>query len=241
MSEIICKDVFVEFPSFSRKSKKLNLKKNKKQSTSTTIVALDCLNFSINKGDRVGLIGKNGSGKSTLLKMLAGVYVPKSGSVIINSPIEGLFETGAGIDQDATGYENIPLLMAFREIPMAHYDKVVTDVEQFTELGDALYRPIRTYSQGMKLRIAFTIATYSLDNKILLMDEIMGVGDQKFKRKSQKRMLRIMTKAATFVLASHSFELLKTYCSRGIVLEQGKIVFDGSINDAINFNNKLNN
>ena len=93
----------------------------------------------------------------------------------------------------------------------------------------------------MKLRIAFTIATYSLDNKILLMDEIMGVGDQKFKRKSQKRMLRIMSKAATFVLASHSLELLKTYCSRGIVLEQGKIVFDGSINDAINFNSKLNN
>ena len=241
MSEIICKDVFVEFPSFIRKSKKLNLKKNKKQFTSSTIVALDCLNFSINKGDRVGLIGKNGSGKSTLLKMLAGVYVPKSGSVIINSPIEGLFETGAGIDQDATGYENIPLLMAFREIPMSHYDKVVTDVEQFTELGDALYRPIRTYSQGMKLRIAFTIATYSLDNKILLMDEIMGVGDQKFKRKSQKRMLRIMSKAATFVLASHSLELLKTYCLRGIVLEQGKIVFDGSIDDAINFNNKLNN
>ena len=241
MSEIICKDVFVEFPSFSRKFKFSNLKKNKKQSTTLNILALDCLNITIDKGDRVGLIGKNGSGKSTFLKTLAGVYVPKSGNVIINSPIEGLFETGAGIDQDATGYENIPLLMAFREIPMSHYDKVVADVEQFTELGDALYRPIRTYSQGMKLRIAFTIATYSLDNKILLMDEIMGVGDQKFKRKSQKRMLRIMSKAATFILASHSLELLKTYCSRGIVLEQGKIVFDGSIDDAINFNNKLNN
>jgi lipopolysaccharide transport system ATP-binding protein len=241
MSEIICKDVFVEFPSFSRKFKFSNLKKNKKQSTTLNILALDCLNITIDKGDRVGLIGKNGSGKSTFLKTLAGVYVPKSGSVIINSPIEGLFETGAGIDQDATGYENIPLLMAFREIPMSHYDKVVADVEQFTELGDALYRPIRTYSQGMKLRIAFTIATYSLDSKILLMDEIMGVGDQKFKRKSQKRMLRIMSKAATFILASHSFELLKTYCSRGIVLEQGKIVFDGSIDDAINFSNKLKN
>jgi lipopolysaccharide transport system ATP-binding protein len=241
MSEIICKDVFVEFPSFSRKFKFSNLKKNKKQSTTLNILALDCLNITIDKGDRVGLIGKNGSGKSTFLKTLAGVYVPKSGNVIINSPIEGLFETGAGIDQDATGYENIPLLMAFREIPMSHYDKVVADVEQFTELGDALYRPIRTYSQGMKLRIAFTIATYSLDSKILLMDEIMGVGDQKFKRKSQKRMLRIMSKAATFILASHSFELLKTYCSRGIVLEQGKIVFDGSIDDAINFSNKLKN
>jgi ABC-2 type transport system ATP-binding protein/lipopolysaccharide transport system ATP-binding protein len=239
MSEIICKDVIVEFPSFSRKSKLSNLKKNK--FTTSTIVALDCLNFTINKGDRVGLIGKNGSGKSTFLKMLAGVYVPKSGSVIINGAVEGLFETGAGIDQDATGYENIPLLMAFREIPLSHYDNVVADVEQFTELGDALYRPIRTYSQGMKLRIAFTIATYSLDNKILLMDEIMGAGDQKFKRKSQKRMLRIMSKAATFILASHSFELLNTYCSRGIVLENGKIVFDGSIDDAINFSNKLNN
>jgi ABC-type polysaccharide/polyol phosphate transport system ATPase subunit len=241
MSEIICKDVFVEFPSFSRKFKLSNSKKNKKQSTTLNTLVLDCLNIIIDKGDRVGLIGKNGSGKSTFLKTLAGVYVPKSGSVIINSPIEGLFETGAGIDQDATGYENIPLLMAFREIPMSHYDKVVADVEQFTELGDALYRPIRTYSQGMKLRIAFTIATYSLDSKILLMDEIMGVGDQKFKRKSQKRMLRIMSKAATFILASHSFELLKTYCSRGIVLEQGKIVFDGSIDDAINFSNKLKN
>ena len=241
MSEIICKDVFVEFPSYSRKAKKLNLKKNKKQSNSSTIIALDCLNVRISKGDRVGLIGKNGSGKSTFLKMLAGVYVPKSGSVIINSPVESLFETGTGIDQDATGYENIPLLMAFREIPLSHYDKVLADLEQFSELGDALYRPIRTYSQGMKLRIAFTISTYLLDNKILLMDEIMGVGDQKFKHKSQERMLRIMSKAATFILASHSFELLKTYCSRGIVLEQGKIVFDGSIDDAIDFNNKLNN
>ena len=128
MPEIICKDAIVEFSRFSHKPKLLNQKKNKKQSTTSTIVALDCLNIIINTGDRVGLIGKNGSGKSTFLKMLAGVYVPQSGSVIINSPVEALFETGAGIDQDATGYENIPLLMAFREIPMLHYDKVVADV-----------------------------------------------------------------------------------------------------------------
>ena len=235
MSEIICKDVFVEFQSFSRKSKLSNLKKNNKIPIGKKIVALDCLNFSINKGDRLGIIGKNGAGKTTLLRMLAGVYFPTSGSLIINSPIEGLFGVGTGIDQDATGYENISLLMAFREIPFSHYDRVIADIEQFTELGDALYRPIRTYSEGMKLRIAFTIATYFLDNKILLMDEIMSFGDRKFKRKSKKRMLKLMSNTSTFVLASNSFELLKEYCSRGIVLEQGKIVFDGTINDAINF------
>ena len=175
MKEIICKNLCVSFPIIN-KFFLLNKKKvTKKKLSNFTVKALDCVNITIKKGDRVGLLGRNGSGKSTFLRSLAGVYIPDSGVLTINSPVESLFELNVGTDEDATGYENIPLLMASRQIELSKYDEVVKDIEDFTELGDALNRPLRTYSQGMKLRIAFAIATFKQNNQILLMDEVINV------------------------------------------------------------------
>ena len=235
MKEIICKNLCVSFPIIN-KFFLLNKKKvTKKKLSNFTVKALDCVNITIKKGDRVGLLGRNGSGKSTFLRSLAGVYIPDSGILTINSPVESLFELNVGTDEDATGYENIPLLMASRQIELSKYDEVVKDIEDFTELGDALNRPLRTYSQGMKLRIAFAIATFKQNNQILLMDEVINVGDKQFRKKSDNRIKKMMNKAGSLVLASHSAAILKTHCSRGIIFEEGKIIFDGSINEAINY------
>tara|TARA_A100001011_G_C14055077_1_gene733629 strand:- start:43 stop:756 length:714 start_codon:yes stop_codon:yes gene_type:complete len=235
MKEIICKNLCVSFPIIN-KFFLLNKKKvTKKKLSNFTVKALDCVNITIKKGDRVGLLGRNGSGKSTFLRSLAGVYIPDSGILTINSPVESLFELNVGTDEDATGYENIPLLMASRQIEMSKYDEVVKDIEDFTELGDALNRPLRTYSQGMKLRIAFAIATFKQNNQILLMDEVINVGDKQFRKKSDNRIKKMMNKAGSLVLASHSAAILKTHCSRGIIFEEGKKIFDGSINEAINY------
>ena len=235
MKEIICKNLCVSFPIIN-KFFLLNKKKvTKKKLSNFTVKALDCVNITIKKGDRVGLLGRNGSGKSTFLRSLAGVYIPDSGLLTINSPVGSLFELNVGTDEDATGYENIPLLMASRQIKLSKYDEVVKDIEDFTELGDALNRPLRTYSQGMKLRIAFAIATFKQNNQILLMDEVINVGDKQFRKKSDNRIKKMMNKAGSLVLASHSAAILKTHCSRGIIFEEGKIIFDGSINEAINY------
>lgn len=235
MVEIECKNLCVSFPIIN-KFFLLNKKKvTKKKLSNFTVKALDCVNITIKKGDRVGLLGRNGSGKSTFLRSLAGVYIPDSGLLTINSPVGSLFELNVGTDEDATGYENIPLLMASRQIELSKYDEVVKDIEDFTELGDALNRPLRTYSQGMKLRIAFAIATFKQNNQILLMDEVINVGDKQFRKKSDKRIKKMMNKAASLVLASHSASILKTHCSRGIIFEKGRIIFDGSINEAINY------
>ena len=235
MKEIICKNLCVSFPIIN-KFFLLNKKKvTKKKLSNFTVKALDCVNITIKKGDRVGLLGRNGSGKSTFLRSLAGVYIPDSGVLTINNPVESLFELNVGTDEDATGYENIPLLMASRQIKLSKYDEVVKDIEDFTELGDALNRPLRTYSQGMKLRIAFAIATFKQNNQILLMDEVINVGDKQFRKKSDNRIKKMMNKAGSLVLASHSAAILKTHCSRGIIFEEGKIIFDGSINEAINY------
>ena len=236
MSEIICQNLSVIFPVIHRPYK---IKGGKKIRTNSliSINALSCINLSIKQGERVGLLGKNGAGKTTFLRSLAGVYAPSSGKLMVNGRVTSLFEANVGMDQNATGYQNIPLLMALRQIPMSKYDEVVADVEKFTELKEALGRLVRTYSRGMKLRIAFAIATFEQNNEILLMDEVMGGGDKDFKAKSKKRIENFISKAGILVLASHSSDTLKKYCTRGITFEEGKIIFDGSIEDAINYKN----
>jgi len=235
MIEILCKNLCVNFSIINKFFLSNKKKATKKKLSNFIVQALDRVNITINKGDRVGLLGRNGSGKSTFLRTLAGVYTPNSGDLIMNSPVTSLFELNVGTDEDATGYENIPLLMASRQIERSKYDEVVKDIEDFTELGDALNRPLRTYSQGMKLRIAFAIATFKQNNQILLMDEVINVGDKQFGKKSNNRIEKMMNNAGSLILASHSVAILKTHCSRGIIFEKGRIIFDGSINEAINY------
>lgn len=233
-ADIICDNLVIEFPLFDSNARSLKARMTGNTGESRSFRAIDNLSVTITKGERVGLLGKNGAGKSTFLRTLAGVYAPRSGKLLVNNPTTSLFEVGVGTDPDANGYENIPLLMASRGIPSTRLNEVIADVEEFTELKDALFRPLRTYSAGMRLRIAFAIATFHADG-ILLMDEIVGVGDKQFAQKSRDRIHSLMENATTLVLASHSIQLLKTHCQRGIVFEDGKILFDDKIEAAIEF------
>ena len=199
--------------------------------------ALDCVSIQISEGDRIGLLGRNGAGKTTFLQTLAGVYHQTDGSLSINAPTTSFFQVGVGTDPDASGFDNIHLLMASRGIPKNRFDEVLQDVSDFTELGDALYRPLRTYSAGMRLRIAFAVATFEA-NGALLMDEVIGVGDNSFRIKARERLRAMLDDAATLVLASHSSEFLMNFCQRGIVFEKGRIVFDGPIRESIAFHDK---
>jgi ABC-type polysaccharide/polyol phosphate transport system ATPase subunit len=194
--------------------------------------ALNGISVEIHNGERVGLLGINGAGKSTFLKVLAGVYAPSSGALEINGRVTSLFDVRVGLDKEASGYENIPLLMAARGIPHNQAQELLKDIIEFTELGDALERPVRTYSSGMQLRIAFAVATAQAAD-ILLMDEIIGVGDKNFRVKSKQRTQRLLSESGTLLLASHSSAYLKEYCTRGLIFENGSIVADGPIDEII--------
>ena len=196
--------------------------------------ALRGVSFEAADGDRIGLIGHNGSGKSTLLRALAGVYQPTEGRLETEGRRGSLFNVSAGLDPEATGFENITLLgvsagMTLRQVE-AHRDEIIT----FADLGDALDRPVRTYSSGMQLRLAFGVAT-ALPADILLIDEVIGVGDADFQERAKARILALMGQARILVMASHSDGVLKDNCNRGLVFRQGGIAFDGPIDEAIAF------
>jgi lipopolysaccharide transport system ATP-binding protein len=194
--------------------------------------ALNDISIEIRNGERVGILGANGAGKSTFLRVLAGVYAPTSGQLEINGSVTSMFDMNVGLDKEATGYENIPLLMAARGIPRSRAPKLIEDVVEFADLGDAMDRPIRTYSSGMQLRIAFAVAT-ARSADILLMDELIGVGDKNFRMKSKVRTQRLLSESGTLLLASHSSAYLKTYCTRGLIFENGRILADGPIDEMI--------
>lgn len=224
-------DLTVEFPILEnshRSLKKivLNLttggKIGKDASRHLTVTALDGLNFDINQGDRIGLIGHNGSGKTTLLRVLSGVYAPTRGQLTVRGKIASLLDVSMGLDPDATGFENIYLRGILDGLrPKTIADKT-EEIAEFSELGEYLNLPVRTYSSGMLLRLAFAIST-SIEADILIMDEWLSVGDADFSAKATKRLDSLVSKASILILASHSPDLISKVCNRQIRLEHGKI------------------
>lgn len=237
--QIELQDVTVSFPLFDKASRSLksivSFGENKAQPR--RFVALDNISVNIAPGDRVGLLGNNGAGKSTFLQTVAGIFVPYSGHIKIHGDITSMFQVGTGSDLELSGRDNVPLLMAAQGIPLSMVDELTKDVEDFASLGAAFDRPMRTYSSGMRLRVAFAVAT-SIQSDILLMDEVVGVGDRWFRIRSKKRIEGMMQGAGTLVLASHSNAYLRAYCNRGLVFDNGTIVFDGDIEDAIRFHSE---
>lgn len=195
--------------------------------------ALDGINLSIESGDRVALIGKNGSGKSSLLKVLSGIYQPTSGTVEVFGSASSLLDISIGLNFDLTGYENIIAMGILRGKTKGFMVQKFTEIEEFTELKGFLRAPVHTYSYGMRLRLAFAIAT-SLESDILIIDEVIGVGDQNFMEKAQKRMMDLINKSRILILASHSTPILHQFCNKSLLLEEGKAVYFGDLSTGIN-------
>jgi lipopolysaccharide transport system ATP-binding protein len=192
------------------------------------VKALDSINFDLKEGSRLGLLGHNGSGKTTLLRVFAGVYAPTSGKLISRGRIASLLDVSMGLDPDATGFENIYLRGVLEGLKPKTIKSKIDDVADFSELGDFLNFPVRTYSSGMMLRLAFAIST-SIDAEILIMDEWLSVGDASFNEKATKRLQTLVKKASILVIASHDEDLINKICNRVIRLEHGHIVSDEKI------------
>jgi len=192
------------------------------------VKALDSINFDLKEGSRLGLLGHNGSGKTTLLRVLSGVYAPTSGKLITQGRIASLLDVSMGLDSDATGFENIYLRGVLEGLKPKDIRNKIDDIADFSELGDFLNFPVRTYSSGMLLRLAFAIST-SIDAEILIMDEWLSVGDTSFNVKATKRLNALVKKASILVIASHDEGLTNKICNRVIRLEHGNIVSDEKI------------
>jgi ABC-type polysaccharide/polyol phosphate transport system ATPase subunit len=194
--------------------------------------AVSGVSFDIHKGEIVGLIGRNGSGKSTLLKIIAGVYRPTTGSVVVNGTLAPLIELGAGMHSELTGRENIllnGLLMGYSKEVMRQRQQKIID---FADIGDFIDSPVKQYSSGMYMRLAFSVAT-EVDPDILVVDEILSVGDFTFQEKCFDRLRSFREMGKTIVLVTHSMSQIEDYCDRAILLEKGKLTLDGTPDEAI--------
>jgi ABC-type polysaccharide/polyol phosphate transport system ATPase subunit len=193
-----------------------------KDSRSTVVTALRDVSFTLKDGDAVGLIGHNGAGKSTMLRAMAGIYPPSSGTVRRQGKTATVFDIGAGLDHELSGYDNIIHLGMMMGLSYIEAKALTPEIEEFTELGDFLQLPIRTYSSGMTMRLMFAVAT-AVTPEILLLDEMFSTGDAGFKEKSQARIHRMIDSAKIFVFASHDMSFIKRYCNRLFLLEHGNL------------------
>ena len=195
--------------------------------------ALRNISFKVNKGDRLGILGLNGAGKSTLLKIIAGVLKASEGEITVRGKIVPLLELGAGFDDQYTGAENIYLYGAVLGYTKEFINEKFNEILEFSELGDFINVPVKNYSSGMKARLGFSIATI-MDPEILILDEVLSVGDAKFRKKSEKRILDMFEKGVTVLFVSHSIEQIRRICSHAIILDKGILVADGPVEEICN-------
>lgn len=224
-------------------SMKFNLSKEKVDSLKDYIIksikkeikynefwALQNVSFTVEKGDRVGILGLNGAGKSTLLKVIAGVFKPTEGSVTKHGKMVPLLELGAGFDPQYTGKENIYLYGAMLGYSKEFIDEKYDEIVKFSELKDFIDVPIKNYSSGMKSRLGFSIATV-VSPKILILDEVLSVGDAKFRKKSEKKVLSMFDSGVTVLFVSHSLAQVQRICNKAMILEKGKLIAYGDIDE----------
>lgn len=202
----------------------------KGQSNYQTFWALKDVSFEVNKGEVVGIIGRNGSGKSTLLKIISGLFRPSEGEISVKGRIVPMLELGSGFDPELTGRENVFLNGAILGYTEAFLKEQFDDILEFSELGEFIDMPLKTYSSGMMMRLAFSVATI-IQPEILIVDEILAVGDEAFQRKSRAKMLELMGGGTTVLYVSHSLDQIRELCNRVIWLDRGKVVMQGEASE----------
>ena len=236
---ITTENACVDFPIFDAKSR--SLKKTvmglvggniASESKVPIIEALRDINLELGHGARVGLVGHNGAGKSTLLRLLAGIYEPTRGSAEVRGRVAPVFDLGVGMDPEVSGLENIVVRGLFLGMTRKEMEDRVDDIADFTELGDFLRMPLRTYSTGMRVRLALGVVT-SIDPEILLLDEGIGAVDAAFLEKSKKRLAELVERSGLLVFASHSDEFLKELCDTAIWMEHGQIRQHGELTEVL--------
>lgn len=235
MANINLEDVSVEIPVYNSQGRSLKKtimgiatggKIGLTESGKTVVKSLSNINLKIRDNERVSLLGHNGAGKSTLLRVLGGVYTPSSGNAEIHGKVGSLIDISLGIDSEATGLENIFLRGALLGISRKKIEQELENIIDFSELGDFINMPVRTYSTGMHMRLAFAVSTM-ITPDILLMDEWLSVGDQGFQNKAEKKLSELVNRSNILVIATHSRELVERCCSRAVWLEHGNIIMDG--------------
>jgi ABC-type polysaccharide/polyol phosphate transport system ATPase subunit len=240
MASIDLNNVSVEFPVYNVNARSFK-KKFLRIATGGSVVgddknhvvvkALKDISFALKEGDRVGLIGHNGSGKSTLLRLLSRIYEPSSGDLHIDGNVSPLLNILHGIETEFTGKENIVIRGTILGLNRNQIEEKIEEISEFSDLGDYLSMPIRTYSQGMFVRLAFAIST-SIKPDILLIDEVFGAGDFNFMQKARQKMVSLLEQSSIVVMATHADILIKEFCNKCILLEGGTLKFFGDSDQA---------
>lgn len=235
MARISLKDVTVDIPIFNSQGRSLKKavmgmatggKIGLTEAGRTIVRSLERINLEIQGEERVGLIGHNGAGKSTLLRVIGQVYYPTAGQAIVEGKLGSLIDVSLGIDGEATGIENIYLRAALLGIDKKNVNENIDEIIEFSELGRFVEMPVRTYSTGMHMRLAFAVSTM-ITPEILLMDEWLSVGDEGFRQKAETRLNRLIESSSILVIATHSQALIKKCCTRVVWLEHGQMIMDG--------------
>lgn len=241
MARIELRQVSVEFPVYnvsSRSFKKSFIRVatggtvSRDANQHIVIRSLNQISLSLQHGDRVGLVGHNGAGKSSLLKLLARIYEPTQGQMLIEGNISSILNLTQGIETECTGYENIVIRGAILGLTRKQIKQQFTDIADMTGLGDYLAMPVRTYSMGMLVRLAFAIST-CIQPDILLIDEVFGAGDADFMNTAVKKMGSLLDQSSIVVMASHSDELIREFCNKGLLLDGGEIKFFGDVEQTL--------
>lgn len=234
-------DARIEFPVYSADTRSLRAsllhhgsggRLRREAGKRVTVLALDGLTLRAESGDRIGLVGRNGSGKSTLLRMIAGIYQPVYGRIEVSGRVSALLSGWFGVDQDLTGLEAIDYGCLLQGLSQSDIERVKPDIIEFSELGDYLSVPVRTYSAGMKVRLSFSIATCFVPD-ILLIDEAIGAGDAHFFAKARKRALEFIGRSHILFFASHSFDMMREVCNKAILLEHGRATCIGTLEEVL--------
>ncbi|MFD5091978.1 ABC transporter ATP-binding protein [Amycolatopsis thailandensis] len=239
MVSIEVESAYVDFPIFDAKTRSLKKrvlgKVGGKIGTDAKVPIIEALrdiSLSLRDGDRVGLVGHNGAGKSTLLRLLSGIYEPTRGTARVVGRIAPVFDLGVGLDPEVSGHENILIRGLFLGMSRKQMAKRVDDIAEFTELGDYLHLPLRTYSAGMRVRLALGVVT-TIDPEILILDEGLGAIDAAFLAKARERLVDLARRSGVLVFASHSDELLRELCTTALWMDEGRIRAHGSLDEVL--------